>query len=94
MCGGHKKRENNSNVKFPTCKNKKQFQNFGQLYYSFVQIQNKKENILKFKEKKAGGYLLSRDGPSIIGTRELDFRVRDGNGYCLSVMATGIKTPD
>ncbi len=46
------------------------------------------------KKKKAGGYLLSRDGPSIIGTRELDFRVRDGNGYCLSVMATGIKTPD
>ena len=26
---------------------------------------------------------------SIIGVRELDFRVRDGNGYCLSTMATG-----
>ena len=25
---------------------------------------------------------------SIIGTRELDFRVRDGNGYNLSVMVT------
>ena len=25
---------------------------------------------------------------SIIGVRELDFRVRDGNGYCLSTMAT------
>ena len=27
---------------------------------------------------------------SIIGVRELDFRVRYGNGYCLSTMATGI----
>ena len=26
---------------------------------------------------------------SIIGVRELDFRVRDGNGYSLSTMATG-----
>ena len=27
---------------------------------------------------------------SIIGVRELDFRVRYGNGYCLSTMATSI----
>ena len=27
---------------------------------------------------------------SIIDVRELDFRVRNGNGYCLSTMATGI----
>ena len=40
--------------------------------------------------KKAGSYLLSRDEPSIIGVRELDFRVRNWNGYYLSTMATGI----
>ena len=39
--------------------------------------------------KKAGSYLLSRVC-SIIGARELDFRVRNGNGYYLSAMATGI----
>ena len=43
-----------------------------------------------FKQKKASSYLLSRDEPSIIGVRELDFRVRNGNGYYLSTMATGI----
>ncbi len=41
-------------------------------------------------KKKAGGHLLSRDGPSIIGAAELDFRVRYGNGYGLRAMATGI----
>ena len=41
-------------------------------------------------QKKASSYLLSRDEPSIIGVRELDFRVRNGNGYYLSTMATGI----
>ena len=40
-------------------------------------------------KKKAGGHLLSRDGPSIIGAAELDFRVRYGNGYGLRAMATG-----
>ena len=30
---------------------------------------------------------------SIIDVRELDFRVRNGNGYCLSTMATGILLP-
>ena len=43
-----------------------------------------------FRQKKASSYLLSRDEPSIIGVRELDFRVRNGNGYYLSTMATGI----
>ena len=43
-----------------------------------------------FKQKKAGSYLLSRNESSIIGVRELDFRVRNGNGYYLSTMATGI----
>ena len=28
-------------------------------------------------------------GSSIIGARELDFRVRNGNGYFLPAMATG-----
>ena len=40
--------------------------------------------------KKASSYLLSRNESSIIGVRELDFRVRNGNGYYLSTMATGI----
>ena len=44
----------------------------------------------KKEKKKSGSYLLSRDEPSIIGVRELDFRVRNGNGYYLSTMATGI----
>ena len=39
-------------------------------------------------KKKSGSYLLSHHEGSIIGVRELDFRVRDGNGYCLSTMAT------
>ena len=43
----------------------------------------------KKEKKKSGSYLLSRRS-SIIGVRELDFRVRYGNGYCLSTMATGI----
>ena len=30
---------------------------------------------------------------SIIDVRELDFRVRNGNGYYLSTMATGILLP-
>ena len=45
------------------------------------------------EKKKAGGHLLSRDGPSIIGAAELDFRVRYGNGYGLRAMATGIYVP-
>ena len=45
---------------------------------------------MDFKIKKASDFLLSRDGPSIIGVRELDFRVRNGNGYYLSTMATSI----
>ena len=40
--------------------------------------------------KKASSYLLSRRKGSIIGVRELDFRVRNGNGYYLSTMATSI----
>ena len=40
-------------------------------------------------KKKPGGCLLSRHEGSIIGVRELDFRVRYGNGYFLSTMATG-----
>lgn len=39
-------------------------------------------------KKKAGGYLLSRES-SIIGARGLDFRVRYGNGYDTSAVATG-----
>ena len=40
--------------------------------------------------KKASDFLLSRDEPNIIDVRELDFRVRNGNGYYLSTMVTGI----
>ena len=40
--------------------------------------------------KKASDYLLSRNESSIIDVRELDFRVRNGNGYYLSTMATDI----
>ena len=47
--------------------------------------------LIQFKiKKKAGSYLLSRNESSIIGAGELDFRVRNGNGYFLSAMATGI----
>ena len=52
------------------------------LYY------NTKNRFLN--KKKVGSYLLSRDEPSIIDVRELDFRVRNGNGYYLSTMATDI----
>ena len=41
------------------------------------------------KKKKPGSHLLSRLEGTIIGAGELDFRVRDGNGYCLSAMAAG-----
>ena len=40
--------------------------------------------------KKASNYLLSHHKGSIIDVRELDFRVRNGNGYYLSTMVTGI----
>ena len=40
-------------------------------------------------KKKPGSCLLSRLISSIIGARELDFRVRNGNGYFLPAMATG-----
>ena len=42
-----------------------------------------------FRQKKAGSHLLSRYR-SIIGAEVLDFRVRNGNGYCHLAMATGI----
>ena len=45
-----------------------------------------------YEQKKAGSFLLSREC-SIIDVRELDFRVRNGNGYYLSTMATGILLP-
>ena len=49
------------------------------------------EICIELKEK-AGSFLLSRVC-SIIDVRELDFRVRNGNGYYLSTMATGILLP-
>ncbi len=49
------------------------------------------ETGIQLKEK-AGSFLLSREC-SIIDVRELDFRVRNGNGYYLSTMATGILLP-
>ncbi len=44
--------------------------------------------VSRLHKKKPGSYLLSHLISSIIGVRELDFRVRDGNGYYLSTMAT------
>ena len=40
------------------------------------------------RKKPAATYFPAKS--SIIGVRELDFRVRNGNGYCLSTVATGI----
>ena len=53
-------------------------------------IKKKPEPLIKsFKQKKAGSHLLFRFR-SIIGAEVLDFRVRNGNGYCHLAMATGI----
>lgn len=43
---------------------------------------------MKAKKSPAAAYFPAPRG-SIIGVRELDFRVRYGNGYFLSTMATG-----
>ena len=43
---------------------------------------------VKKDKKRLGSYLLSRDERSTIGVGGLDFRVRDGNGYDTSAMAT------
>ena len=44
----------------------------------------------EFKIKKAWQLSTFPLLSSIIDVRELDFRVRNGNGYFLSTMATGI----
>jgi hypothetical protein len=44
---------------------------------------------VQIDKKRPGGYLLSHALRSTIGVRGLDFRVRDGNGYGPSTMATG-----
>ncbi len=44
--------------------------------------------VSRFHKKKAWQLPTFPLKSSIIGVRELDFRVRDGNGYCLSTMAT------
>ena len=46
-------------------------------------------SILLYRNKKVRQQPTFPTNVSIIGVRELDFRVRDGNGYCLSTMATG-----
>ena len=46
--------------------------------------------VIVFKQKKAQQLPTFPLKSSIIGVRELDFRVRNGNGYYLSTMATGI----
>lgn len=51
---------------------------------------NSVEYLSKLWRKKispAATYSLTLAG-NTIGTEELDFRVRDGNGYCLFVMTT------
>ena len=48
----------------------------------------RQDDKAQVNKKKPCDYLLSHLISSIIGTRELDFRVRDGNGYNLSVMVT------
>ena len=50
-----------------------------------------KQRILNIEKRKKSRQLPTFPRlSSIIGVRELDFRVRNGNGYCLSTMATGI----
>ena len=43
-----------------------------------------------FKQKKKLAVTYFPAKSSIIGVRELDFRVRNGNGYCLSTKTTSI----
>ena len=64
--------------------------NINRLTFKKVKKKPEKSWLNVFKQKKAGSYLLSRNESSIIGVRELDFRVRNGNGYYLSTMATSI----
>ena len=47
------------------------------------------EVLIRLNKKKLATSYFPAEG-SIIGVRELDFRVRNGNGYYLSTMATGI----
>ena len=49
--------------------------------------------LYKKKVEKKSRQLPTFPGePSIIGASELDFRVRNGNGYCLTAMAAGINS--
>ena len=47
-----------------------------------------KKDLFLNKKKLAVTYFPAKS--SIIGVRELDFRVRNGNGYCLSTKTTSI----
>ena len=51
--------------------------------------QAKRMKVMFYKIKKVRQQPTFPTRVSIIGVRELDFRVRDGNGYSLSTMATG-----
>ena len=47
------------------------------------------EVLIRLNKKKLATSYFPAEG-SIIGVRELDFRVRNGNGYYLSTMVTSI----
>ena len=66
-----------------------------QLSYSGISITVPDFRFYVKQSKKGHGVKKARQlptfplGSSIIGARELDFRVRNGNGYFLPAMATG-----
>ena len=63
---------------------------FFDFYNFFFHLNNPLKRIFERKREKSRQLPTFPGRPSIIGVRELDFRVRNGNGYCLSTMATGI----
>ena len=68
------------------CKRQKRAKTRRRAAQSAVTGKNGKNNLKR--KKPAATYFPAKS--SIIGVRELDFRVRNGNGYCLSTVATGI----
>ena len=54
----------------------------------FENLFNYKDRKIKISKKKSLAASYFPANSSIIGVRELDFRVRNGNGYYLSTMTT------
>ena len=59
------------------------------VFIFFRSLQSHRDFCILYRNKKVRQQPTFPTNVSIIGVRELDFRVRDGNGYCLSTMATG-----